>query len=143
MRAKLAHVCFESSDLEATEAFYRVLGLERRFDFRNLQGELVGFYLAFDNTSFIEVIKTPRPKPTGLIKHFAIEVDDIDAAYERLSQAGVEVTPKEYSKDFLWMISCTDPNGIFIELQQYTEKSMQRVGGICEVDYTPGAREVR
>jgi catechol 2,3-dioxygenase-like lactoylglutathione lyase family enzyme len=47
MRTKLAHVCIESNDLQATEAFYRVLGLERRFEFRNLQGELVGFYLAF------------------------------------------------------------------------------------------------
>lgn len=143
MRAKLAHVCFESSDLEATEAFYGLLGLKRQFDFRNLQGELVGFYLAFDNTSFIEVIKTPQPKPGGLIKHFAIEVDDVDAAFAKLTGAGVAVTPKVFSKDFLWMITCTDPNGIFIELQQYTEKSMQRVGGVCEVDYTPGAREVR
>jgi catechol 2,3-dioxygenase-like lactoylglutathione lyase family enzyme len=143
MQAKLAHVCFESSDLEATEAFYGLLGLKRRFDFRNLQGELVGFYLAFDNTSFIEVVKTLKPKASGVIKHFAIEVDDVDAAYQRLKGAGVEVTPKEYSKDFLWMISCTDPNGIFIELQQYTDKSMQHVGGVCEVDYTPGAREVR
>jgi hypothetical protein len=35
------------------------------------------------------------------------------------------------------MVTCTDPNGIFIELQQYTPRSMQLVGGICEVDYQP------
>jgi hypothetical protein len=35
------------------------------------------------------------------------------------------------------MITCHDPNGIFIELQQYTDKSMQLVGGVCEVDYQP------
>jgi hypothetical protein len=35
------------------------------------------------------------------------------------------------------MITCRDPNGIFIELQQYIDKSMQLVGGICEVDYEP------
>jgi len=28
MRTKLAHVCIDSNDLDATEAFYRVLGLE-------------------------------------------------------------------------------------------------------------------
>ena len=35
MKTGLAHVCIESRDLEATEKFYRVLGLERQFEFRN------------------------------------------------------------------------------------------------------------
>ena len=137
MQTKLAHVCIESKDLQATEAFYRMLGLERRFEFRNLQDELVGFYLAFGNMTFIEVIKTRETKPAGLIKHFAIEVDDIDAVRDRLEEHGVEVSEKEFARDNIWMITCRDPNGIFIELQQYTEKSMQRIGGVCEVDYTP------
>jgi len=137
MQTKLAHVCIESDDLDATEGFYRVLGLERRFDFRNLQGELVGFYLAFGNNTFIEVIKTSKPKPTGIIKHFAIEVDDIDSTYAQLKKGGIDVTEKELAKDHQWMVTCTDPNGIFIELQQYTPQSMQLVGGICEVDYRP------
>ena len=137
MRTNLAHVCIESSDLEGTEAFYRVLGLERRFDFRNRQGELVGFYLAFGNNTFIEVIKVSKAKPAGMIKHFAIEVDDIDEVYARLKSHNIEVTGKERAKDHLWMITCTDPNGIFIELQQYTAESMQLVGGVCEVNYRP------
>lgn len=137
MRTNLAHVCIESSDLEGTEAFYRVLGLGRRFDFRNLQGELVGFYLAFGNNTFIEVIKTTKPKPAGIIKHFAIEVDNIDEIHARLKQHGVKVTGKERAKDHNWMITCSDPNGIFIELQQYTAASMQLTGGVCQVNYTP------
>lgn len=137
MQTRLAHVCIESHDLDATEAFYRVLGLERRFIFNNLQGELVGFYLAFGNNTFIEVIKTSKPKPAGIIKHFAIEVDDIDATYGQLKKHGIDVTEKALAKDHQWMVTCTDPNGIFIELQQYTPQSMQLVGGICEVDYRP------
>jgi catechol 2,3-dioxygenase-like lactoylglutathione lyase family enzyme len=142
MQTKLAHVCIESSDLAATEAFYRVLGLERRFIFNNLQGELVGFYLAFGNNTFIEVIKisktgTGKPKPPGIIRHFAIEVDDIDATYAQLKKHHIDVTEKELAKDHQWMVTCTDPNGIFVELQQYTPQSMQLVGGICEVDYRP------
>ena len=138
MRTNLAHVCIESGDLEATEAFYRVLGLERRFEFHNLEGELVGFYLAFGNMTFIEAApRSGNPHPAGIIKHFAIEVDDVDEAYHRLRQEGVDVTEKEFAKDHQWMITCRDPNGIFIELQQYTAESMQRVGGICEVDYKP------
>jgi len=137
LKSRLAHVCIQSSDLQATEAFYRILGLQRRFDFRNLEGELVGFYLAFGNQSFIEVIKTSQPGGRGIIKHFAIEVEDIDVAYAQLRKHGIEVTEKKLEKDHEWMITCSDPNGIFIELQQYTEKSMQLVGGVCEVDYTP------
>jgi catechol 2,3-dioxygenase-like lactoylglutathione lyase family enzyme len=137
MQTRLAHVCIEARNLEATEAFYRALGLERRFEFRNLQGELVGFYLAFGNNTFIEVIKTSKPKPPGIIKHFAIEVDDIDGTYDQLKKNGIDVTKKELAKDHQWMVTCTDPNGIFIELQQYTPRSMQLVGGVCEVDYQP------
>ena len=137
MQTKLAHVCIESHDLDATEAFYRVLGLERRFIFNNLQGELVGFYLAFGNNTYIEVIKTSKPKAAGIIKHLAIEVDDIDATYSQLKKHGIDATEKELAKDHQWMVTCTDPNGIFIELQQYTPQSMQLVGGICEVDYRP------
>jgi catechol 2,3-dioxygenase-like lactoylglutathione lyase family enzyme len=133
----LAHVCIESRDLDATEAFYRVLGLERQFDFRNKKNALVGFYLAFANRTFIEVVKNTKAGGDGIIRHFAMEVDDVDAAYDALKNAGYSVTEKELAGDHNWMITCHDPNGIFIELQQYTDKSMQLVGGVCEVDYEP------
>lgn len=111
--------------------------MRRRFEFRNKNDELVGFYLAFDNETFIEVIKVQRPAADGKVRHFAIEVDNVDDAYAALSAGGVAVTEKEYAGDRQWMITCHDPNGIFIELQQYTDESMQLVGGTCEVDYQP------
>ena len=137
MRIGLAHVCIESQDLDATENFYRVLGLERQFEFRNRQGELVGYYLAFGNGTFIEVIKTTQTGGDGIVKHFAMEVDDVDAAYDKLVNAGFDATKKVFAGDRNWMITTHDPNGVFIELQQYTDESMQRVGGVCEVDYQP------
>lgn len=137
MGVRLAHICFESDDLDATEAFYNILGIKKRFEFRNLQDELVGYYLAFDNQTYIEVIKTGETAQAGLIRHFAIEVDCIDETYELLKAGGVEVTEKTLAGDDTWMITCHDPNGIFIELQEYTDKSMQLIGGRCEVDYQP------
>ncbi len=137
MKTGLAHVCIESKDLEATEQFYRVLGLNRQFEFRNKQNELVGFYLAFGNGTYIEVIKNNNVRGEGVVRHFAMEVDNVDEAYEELIKAGYGATKKELAGDHNWMITCNDPNGVFIELQQYTVKSMQRVGGICEVDYQP------
>ena len=134
---KLAHVCIETDDLEKTEEFYRVIGLRRRFEFRNLQGELVGFYLAFDDNSYIEVIKTSNPGSEGIIRHFAIEVDDVDVIHANLTAADIAVTDKEFCNDKIWMVTCKDPNDIFIELQQYTADSFQLKGGVCEVDYKP------
>ena len=75
MKTGLAHVCIESKDLEATEQFYRVLGLNRQFEFRNKQNELVGFYLAFGNGTYIEVIKNNNVRGEGVVRHFAMEVD--------------------------------------------------------------------
>ncbi|HNP35931.1 MAG TPA: VOC family protein [Woeseiaceae bacterium] len=134
---KLAHVCIETTDLGATEAFYSAIGLTRRFDFNNRQGDLVAFYLAFDDNTFIEVIRNNTPKPDGIVRHFCIEVDDLDAMHARLKKAGIEVSEKKLGIDNTLMISCHDPNGIFIELQQYTDASLQLAGGVCEVDYTP------
>jgi catechol 2,3-dioxygenase-like lactoylglutathione lyase family enzyme len=34
---RLAHVCIETADLARTEAFYAVLGLSRRYEFRNIE----------------------------------------------------------------------------------------------------------
>ena len=137
MKIGLAHVCIESRDLDATESFYRLLGLERQFEFRNQQDELVGFYLAFGNGTFIEVIKNRAAGGDGIVKHFAIEVDDVDEVYEKLTSAGHDATPKRLAGDHNWMTTCHDPNGIFIEFQQYTDQSMQYVGGVCTVDYQP------
>ena len=137
MTIKLAHVCLETTDLEATERFYALLGIERRFEFRNGQGELVGYYLAFDNETFIEVIKVKELKEGGVLRHFAMETDDIQQSADRLRSGGVAVTDREWAGDNNWMITCHDPNGVFIEIQQYTDTSMQRNGGVCEVDYQP------
>ena len=137
MKIGLAHVCIESDDIEKTEEFYRTLGIERQFEFRNLDDELVGVYLSFGNGTYIEVIKNNTPGEAGLLKHFAVEVDNVDEARAALLNAGVDVTRKELGIDNTWMITCHDPNGVFIELQEYTHDSMQRIGGRCEVDYTP------
>ena len=138
MLSKLAHVCIETSDLDRTEAFYSLLGITRRYEFRNLEDELVGFYLAFPGSAtYIEVIKSRTPRSTGIVRHFSIEVDDIHAARESLIAAGIETGEAVLEKDLAWMITCHDPNGIFIEIQQYTPESMQTQGGVCRVDYHP------
>lgn len=137
MLVRLAHICVETPDLEGTEAFYQKLGAERRFEFRNPQEELIGMYMYFAGDSYIELVKVAEPRSEGAINHFALQVEDIDLAQQTLENAGIEVTGKELGVDHTWMITCRDPNGVYIELHQYTADSMQHRGGTCCIDYTP------
>ena len=134
---KLAHVCIETDDMERTEAFYEKLGLKRRFEFRNHQEELIGFYLAFSDNTFLEVIKVKKPRTEGAVRHFAIEVDSVDETRERLAANGVAVSEKKLGVDKTWMVTTRDPNDIFIEFHEYTHDSLQQRGGRCLIDYTP------
>ncbi len=137
MKTRIAHVCVETTDLEATEAFYQVMGASRRFEFRNLQEQLIGMYMYFSDNTFIELVKVGQPRTEGALNHFALQVEDVKAAHQHITEAGIEATPCELGVDHTWMTTCRDPNGVFIELHQYTEKSMQHQGGSCHIDYTP------
>ncbi len=137
MVVRLAHVCIETNDFGPTEEFYDYLGIIRQFEFRIKQYELVGVYLSIGETTYIEIIKVKEPKSEGNMRHFALQVEDVDATRSLLLSKGIEVTEKELGIDHTWMVTSHDPNGNFIEFHQYTDKSMQQQGGVCEIDYTP------
>jgi glyoxylase I family protein len=137
MLVRLAHVCVETTDLESTEAFYQLLGAERRFEFRNLRDELIGMYMYFGEDSYIELVRVAQPRPEGAINHFALQVTDVNEARDRLRRAGIEASEKELGVDHTWMVTCRDPNGVYLELHQYSEDSLQQRGGVCQIDYTP------
>ncbi|MFO1375788.1 MAG: VOC family protein [Steroidobacteraceae bacterium] len=137
---RLAHVCIESADLDATERFYACLGLSRRFEFRNPRGLLIGFYLQFADRSFIEVIRVEEVRCEGAVRHFAIESDDVTTLRAKLIAAGFDASEKRLGEDRTWVVSCRDPNGVFIELHEYGPDSMQLDGGVCLIDYNPRPR---
>ena len=119
----LAHVCIESVDLEATEKFYNCLGLRRQFEFRNKENELVGFYLSLGCNTFIEIIKVRQIKPEGVIKHFAIEVENVAEVRKHLINYGAEVSDPKLGGDNTWMVTCRDPNDVFIEFHQHVHQN--------------------
>ena len=121
-------------NMAATAAFYEQgLGLERGFEFIK-EGELFGYYLKFGNGTFMEVFQGDPGDP-GNIVHFALEVTDMDAVIGRLRQHGYEVGDKSLGADHSWQAWTEDPNGIRIELHEYTPESMQLAGGTCIVDW--------
>ena len=134
MIKQLAHICIHTTDLEKTLGFYtEVLGLEKGFDFER-KGACFGYYLKLGATTFIEVFPG-EPGAVGNINHVAIEVEDMDGLIARLREHGVEVGEKTLGADHSWQVWITDPNGIRIEFHEYTDQSMQRVGGTCVVDW--------
>lgn len=134
---RLAHVCIESTGLAASETFYGLLGLTRQFDFRNGEGDLVGFYLKFANETFLEVVAVSQVTPQARFRHFAIETTDLEARCAALIGAGHAPSKIERGADGTWVATCHDPSGIFLELHQYSDESLQRLGGVCRVEYRP------
>lgn len=137
MLRRLAHICVETTELEATEDFYILLGAWRQFEFRNLKDELIGMYMNFGGDSFIELVKVSEPRVQGAVAHFALEIEGLPAFREELLRRGIDVSECRAGGDETLMVTLTDPNGVMIELHEYTAASMQYNGGICRIDYEP------
>ena len=134
MIIQLAHLCIFTQDLAATSKFYfETLGLKQGFEFQK-EGRRFGYYVKLGGNTFIEVFQGD-PGTIGNIQHLAIEVDDIDAVIEALAAQGYPVGEKKLGADGTWQVWCDDPNGVRIEFQQYTDNSLQRIGGICQADW--------
>lgn len=132
MTARLAHICLQVKDMDRCLAFYRDgLGLPAAFTFTKNR-RCKGAYFALGNRSFIEVFEVEQP--VG-ITHFCIETDDIDAFIAAAAVKGIACTPKQLGGDHTWQTWLRDPDGNAFEIHQYTERSMQFHGGVCEIDW--------
>lgn len=135
MIKRLAHICIHTNDLGKTEDFYcRGLGMKRHFDFIR-EDTLFGFYLKAGNDSFIEVFKGDPGPENSRIQHVALEVDDIEAVLEAVTKAGYPAGEKKMGADLSWQAWLEDPNGVKIELHEYTSESSQLTGRECRVNW--------
>lgn len=131
---RLAHVCIHATRLDETEKYYReALGLTKKFDFLK-NGTVFGCYLHVGEGTYIEVFQADK-NVGGRIDHFALEVENMDAAIERVKAAGYEITEKKLGADHAWQAWTTDPNGVRIELHEYTPESSQLTGHDCVVSW--------
>lgn len=136
MFRRLAHVCIGAIDLAATERFYvDSLRMEKAFDFTRA-GQRIGFYLKAGDNTFIEIFaeadESSAERP--LIRHFCLEVTDMDEAIAALQSQGLEVSAKKLGADGAWQAWITDPSGIRIELMQYCDDSSQFSGRSVELN---------
>jgi catechol 2,3-dioxygenase-like lactoylglutathione lyase family enzyme len=136
---QIAHTCIFARDLDATERFYcEVLGLPLAFTFKRGE-ERIGYYLDLGERTFIEVFRKGESRfaETDQINHICLETEDIDGFIEAVRSKGAEITQKKRGVDGTWQAWMTDPNGVKLEIFQYTEDSMQfgPRGAECQVDW--------
>lgn len=136
---QVAHTCIFAHDLDATEAFYRdVLGIPKAFDFKR-GDDWVGFYLQPGARTFIEVFLKPGTSfdETNQINHICLETEDLDVLLAHVRGQGVAITDKKLGVDGTWQAWLADPNGVKLEIFQYTENSLQfqTTGAACQVNW--------
>ncbi|SEQ46893.1 lactoylglutathione lyase/glyoxylase I family protein [Devosia sp. YR412] len=136
---QVAHACIFAHDLDATEAFYRdVLGISTAFTFKRGE-ERIGYYLDLGARTFIEVFRKAESRfaETDQINHICLETEDIDALVAHLQAKGVSITDKKLGVDGTWQAWLADPNGVKMEIFQYTEESLQfkPPGSVCQVTW--------
>lgn len=127
---QIAHACIWAHDIDVTSDWYsRVLGMERVFNFTR-DGKIFGYYLGAGNRTHIEVFHKEASEFTdrNQINHICLEVENIDEAIAHIRAQGVEATDKANGCDDTWQSWITDPNGVKIELFEYTPESAQFVG---------------
>ena len=133
---QIAHLCLGSTDLKKSEHFYcTTLGLAKHFRFLR-DGKEFGFYLDLGNQTFIEIFEQPTVEATARnpIQHLCLQVPDIAAVITALRAQGYAVSDQKLGADQSWQCWVTDPDGVRIEMHQYTADSSQVTHRDCVMD---------
>ena len=121
----LGHVAIYTADMDQSIAFYEKIGggLKNQASIQTPDGEKKLALVDFGGVT-LELIQAPTPMPLteGNVPHFAVYVDDVDAAAADIKAAGVDtfLTPQKKVLPNLfgglenWFV--TGPSGEQIEL---------------------------
>ena len=135
----IRHTGIVVSDMQTSLHFYRdLLGLEIWADFQDdsqMVQDITGVpdaniwmvkLQAEDGVSIelLQYLSHPQPVPQSRracdigCNHIALQVEDLDALYEKLVAAGIEfnVPPTVSSEGFAKVTYCRDPEGVLVEL---------------------------
>lgn len=94
----------------------------------------MGFYLKLSDHNFLEFFETGSncaPPADCAFAHICLEVDSIVVTSARLAAIGVETSERKLGNDRSYQAWVTDPDGIRIELHEYTPESSQLTGNDC------------
>lgn len=129
----IGHAAFNVKDMEKTVAFYeKTLGFKKAFDIaRPENGEPWIVYMYAGGSQFIELfygatVDNPYVDEKIGFFHLCLEVDDIQETWKRIVETGApQDDPPKQGADGNWQCWTHDPDGIKLELMQYSEDSLQ------------------
>lgn len=114
------HVNLNVTDLDQSIDFYtQELGFEHTWGFESADGTSVHRYVAADNGIEIQLTKThgvDEVKPGAGWGHIALKVPDVDDAFARIDNHGVEKEPSDQPAAGARTAFILDPDGYTIEL---------------------------
>ena len=120
----LQHIGIPTNDIEKTKDFYRLLGFQVAFQTVNQKANEKVAFLKLDHM----VIETYENKhaalENGVLDHIALNVTDIEAVYELVTEKGFSILEKEIQFLPFWergvrFFTITGPNQEKVEFSQY------------------------
>ena len=126
MKSHLSHVCFTTSDLDATRHFYEdILALRVVHELRNDANEIYGIYLSIGQSTFLEFFKgIVHASNNEVFRHICLAVNNIHLLSDHLQKNGFSTTIQRGRTDQTLQMWITDPNGIKIEFHEYDSQSL-------------------
>jgi lactoylglutathione lyase len=119
------HVCLNVSDADRIADWYvSELGFERTWEFTTEDGETRNVYVADPNGIELQLSDTEGEddfEPGTAWDHFAVKVEDVDAAFAEIDNHGVVQEPAENTPAGARTAFVEDPDGHVIELVEPLE----------------------
>ena len=129
----IGHSAYGTNDIEASLAFYELLGVSEAFRLNHDDGSIRLIYLHVSGDRFIEIFPggpaaaERAERSTQSYRHICLLSDDILNDVEHLRSNGVtiDIEPKQ-GLDGNTQAWCKDPDGNPIELMQIASHSPQK-----------------
>ncbi|MFB6128059.1 MAG: VOC family protein [Halolamina sp.] len=114
------HTCLNVVDADRAAEWYEAnLGLERSWEFTTADGRTRNVYVADDDGTELQLSDTEGESPStdgDRYDHFAVGVDDVDAAVADVDHHGVVSAPADQPAAGARTAFVEDPDGHVVEL---------------------------
>lgn len=114
---KIVHITINTTKLDESVRFYQdVLGLEIVSDLRQSGGMPIVFLSSAAEDISIELIENAEQPYSGVGLSIGFHTDNVEAAHERVQEAGLHPSPMISPKPGVKFFFIEDPNGVKIQL---------------------------